>query len=165
VVAVSVEITDWDKIVRKYGKTAADNALKRGLRAGTDSAADMVKGRIGNHVVTGFMRSSIKGDVQSPREGKTYAAIGSGVYYTRFVEEGTGIYGKGGKPIVARRARAMAWHPRTATGAPIKKGGKVVRRSVKGQRPVGMFKQTFALDRAKMVDAFVRGFRSSFFTG
>ena len=152
-VAVSVEITDWDKIVRKYGKTAADNALKRGLRAGTDSAADMVKGRIG------------KGDVQSPREGKTYAAIGSGVYYTRFVEEGTGIYGKGGKPIVARRARAMAWHPRTATGAPIKKGGKVVRRSVKGQRPVGMFKQTFALDRAKMVDAFVRGFRSSFFTG
>lgn len=164
-VSVSVTITGWDKIVAKYGTAQTEAALKRGLKTGTDHGADLVKQRMGSHVVTGFMRSSVKGHVASSKEGKTYATAGAGVYYTRFVEEGTGIYGKAGTPIVPKRARALAWHPRTATGAPIKKNGKVVRRSVRGQKPVGMFSKTFTLDRSKMVDAFAKGFRTSFFAG
>lgn len=160
--SVTVTITGWDKIVAKYGKQAADAALRKGLQTGTDTGADLVKGRVGNHVVTGFMRSSIKGNVKSPTEGKMYASAGGGVYYTRFVEEGTGIYGKSGKPIFPKQAKRLAWHPRTVTGAPKKGSGMIVRRSVKGQKSVRMFADTFKLDRAKMVDAFVRGFRSSY---
>lgn len=165
--SVSINITGWDKVVAKYGPQALDGATKHALSATTVYGADLVKAKLTSHVVTGFLHSSIVGQVTSDSTGKTYARPGSGVYYAKFVETGTGIYGPKKAIIKPKLRKAMAWHPTTFSGAPVKgpggkgKANKIVRKSVKGQKPVQMFHHTFLQDKPKLQSKFQTAFRSN----
>jgi len=161
---ITITIEGWDRIVSKYGRAAADQALSRALEQTTEYTARLVQMRVkGKHHVTGFLLSSIKGHVATTTSGSVFAEQGGGVYYAAFVEHGTGVWGPRGTPIVPKKAKALAWHPKTATGRPDPKSrGNIVRRSVQGQKPVKMFHETYEQDRGKIVDKFQTAFRSAF---
>lgn len=159
---VTVTVTGLEAIMRKHSKAAVDAAVQHALESTAQYGADLVKTRLANHTVTGFLRSSIRGSMVGKNHGRTYAVMGSGVNYTPFVEHGTGIYGPRGQRIRPRSAKALAWTPKTVTGRPVKGAGKIVRRSVAGQRPVHMFERTFTEDRSKLVNHFRSAFRSRF---
>ncbi len=160
---VSIEIKGWDKIVQKYGTSSGKTAVKHALTATTVYTADLVKTKLaGQHHVTGFLASSIVGQVTSDDTGKTFAKPGGTVYYASFVERGTGLFGPRHQRIRPVSKKAMSWHPKTATGAVVKGSGKISRRNVKGQKPVGMFHNTFLHDRDKIKTKFQTAFRSKF---
>lgn len=165
---LSIQIEGWDRIVSKYGEPRAMQAVEQSLEKTQEFTVRQVQLRIGGkHTVTGFLRSSIGSQVIGKTSGKVFAQHGGGVYYAPFVEHGTGVEGPRHRPIVPVHARALAWHPKTATGKPIKtkKGGKsalIVRMSSKGQPPVHMFAKTFTEDRTKITRFFLRTFYADF---
>lgn len=159
---VVITIDGWDKIVAKYGQTNADKALRSALEATADYTSARVKSRIaGSHHVTGFLLSSIRGNIATATNGRVYAEHGGGVYYATFVEHGTGIYGPQHTPIVPTHKKFMMWHPKTVTGKP-SAGGKVFRRSVKGQPAVNMFHNTFTQDKTGISNKFKTTFLSKY---
>jgi hypothetical protein len=180
----AIELQGWDKIVQKHGQAAAKAALRKALDRTTVYTAELVVKRLGGeHVVTGFLRASITGQAESDTKGRVFAKQGSGVYYAKFVESGTGLYGPKKQVIRPKHAKVMAWHPRSATGRPLKgkalkatgatmkkKGtvgpirgeGMIARRTVKGQRPVQMFHNTYVQDQGKITARFQSEFKKAF---
>jgi hypothetical protein len=153
---VSVTITGLAEVVAKYGQAGTRARVQSSMRVGMETAVGLAKGRLESHVKTGHLRNSLN-FTQSGTDG----TVGSNLPYARFVEEGTGVYGPYRRPIVPRKARRLAWFPATATGKPVTKQGRIVRRSVKGQPPVRFLGDTVNLDRGKIVAAIERKFRGS----
>lgn len=154
---VKVTITGLKQVLAKYGQSKTDAAKRAGLQAVTAHFATKVKLKLAPHTRTGFLRTSITGEVKSAREGDVAAKRGAGVYYAKFVEHGTGVHGPKHSRIYPKVAKAMAWHPTTATGKPT--GAKrIVRKSVAGQKPVKMFEQTVQQETSKAADVFKTAF-------
>lgn len=160
-VAISIKITgDLDKLVEQFGQRRLDDAIEYGLTAATVITETKVKEKLEKTVKTGGLRASIR-TIKPQRKVAVVEASrvgGSRVYYAKFHEEGTGIYGKSGRPIVPVNAKNMAWFPVSATGTPIA-GKRVVRRSVRGQRPVRFMERTARNDRPIISRAFEEAFR------
>lgn len=161
-VGITITVTGMDKIVAKYGQAAATAAVQHGLEAAAERTASGVKKRIaGKHHVTGFLLSSITASV-AQKSGKIYARQGGGVYYAKFVEQGTGIYGPHATPIRPTHKTRLAWHPRSVTGKPLTGKGQIVRRTVKGQPGVGMFAKTLSEDKGAITAEFGKAFKASY---
>ena len=154
---------DAKAVIAKYGEAAMKKATEQALADTMQYTADLVKEKItsGGHVETGFLRASVTFKRSSNEQGEVFAKHGSGVYYVKFVEHGTGIYGPTKQPIKPKSAKRLAWHPRSETGKPLSSKGKIVRRTVKGQKPVKMFHRTFTEDKAKIEDRFNKKFHSA----
>lgn len=110
--------------------------LRRGFKV--QARAKLLLGGAGGahpkRVQTGNLRSSIQ--VQ-PRSigGSAVVRVGTGVKYSRFVHDGTGLFGPRRRKITPKRAQVLVFSS-TKYGA--KRGkfkGKVVTRSVRGMRP------------------------------
>lgn len=157
---VNIEIIGWDKLVAKYGEEALGTKVWRALGAASAYTADRAKLRIaGLHHITGFLLSSIT--LSQPQKGgdgvynaRVFAKPGGSVYYARFVEEGTGVYGPHKQLIFPKVAKAMSWHMKSVTGKPLKKYGKEYRKWVRGQKPVNYMKNTLKEDGPKIVGRF-----------
>ena len=89
-------------------------------------------------VNNGRLRQSIEVEM-AVEGGVPVARVGTNVEYALWVHEGTGIYGKRGRPITPVRAKALRFTPRG--------GPTLFRRSVAGQRGVPFL--TDALDAAQ----------------
>lgn len=157
--SVVLRVQGFDKILAKYGRDAAKRAQRAALESTVQYGADLVKQKV--PVRTGFLRNSIKGELQTDSKGRTFAAEGSTVYYAEFVERGTGIYGPHRTPIRPKHAKVMVWHSTTQTGKPIK-GGRNVARRVAGQQGQRMFERTFKQDGSKLAAHFDRAFKRQF---
>lgn len=159
---VTITITGLDKLVEKYGKAKCDAALKHALEDSAQYTAGLVKEKLSQHTVTGFLRSSITGEATTTKAGKVFAKQGSGPFYAKFVEQGTGIYGPSKHVVVPTSKKVMAWHPKTATGKPVKGKGagdsRIVRRATSGQKPVLMFHNTYIHDQGKIKAKFQTSF-------
>lgn len=149
--SLSIDI-DITAVLRKYGPEATKRATGDTLAGTLEYAAGLVRERM--PVETGFMRNNTTFKLASTKEGKIYA---QGVFYMKFVEEGTGIHGKYRTPIRPRNAARLAWHGTTATGKPT--GEFIVRRTVKGQQAVRMFQRTATEDRKQIARHFETTFK------
>lgn len=160
---IAITIEGWERIVGKYGEAAAKKAAENALKTAQEYTVGLVQKRIaGKHHVTGFLLSSISSKVMTMQTGQVYSKMGGGVYYAPFVEHGTGIYGRHGRPIRPLRAKALSWQPKTVTGRPKKGAARIARRSVKGQRPVQMFHKTLTEDAKRIGDKFNSEFMRRF---
>ncbi len=159
--SLKIRMVNWDRIVKKYGKAAALAAEKKATEHALIVATDRVQRRLTNHVVTGHLRSGIIWKADGKGSGVVFAERGFGVYYAKFVEEGTGIYGPRKAPIRPKTKKAMMWHPTSVTGN-IRTGGSVVRRSVKGQKAVHFMRDTARKDKSRILDAYRTTFAAAF---
>lgn len=159
--SLNIIINGLDRVIAKYGRDKAEKAAALALDDTMNYTSDLVKQKVaGKHHVTGWLVNSIGPQRISSSQGRVYAREGGAVYYAPFVEQGTGIYGPNARAIRPKSAKVLAWHSKNATGN--KKTGSIVRRSVKGQRPVHMFQNTFVQDRPRIISRFNTSFRRQF---
>lgn len=137
---------DLTKVLAKYGKAKTDQALKQALASTVEFTAGRMRTRV--PVDTGFLRSSISGQVIATNKGKVFAANKGGVYYAPFVDLGTGVYGRG-SPIRPVRAKILMWHGPS---------GPIYARSVKGQKGVHFVKKTLTQDKNEIKNHFRNNF-------
>ena len=117
-----IEITDLDNGARK-AKAGADRIIRRGLQR--SALAVQREQQIGAPVDEGRLRADI--DVEmDPRPIPTWAKIGPKVFYAKFVELGTGLFGPLHRLIRPVNAKVLAWSAN---------GQQFFRRSVRGSRP------------------------------
>lgn len=154
-----IRIDGLEKVIAKYGRAAAQRAMTAALESTVHHGADLVKMK--TPVKSGFLRSQIKGEVQTTKTGRTFAIGGSGVYYAKFVEKGTGVYGPRRSRVRPVRAKALSWHSTTVTGKPT--ANRVTVSSTRGQRPQRMFERTFREDRVSISRHFNEQFQRRFF--
>lgn len=146
---------DVSAVMAKYGAVRIRQVTTSSLESTMEFAVGRVRERMESHVKTGHMRNAVGAKLTTPKEG--LVAVFGGVFYTPFVERGTGIYGPNKRPIVPKVAKALAWHGTTATGKPT--GQRIVRRSVRGQPAVHMFHATATEDRERMAQHFETTFK------
>ncbi len=154
---INITIDGMDRLLARYGVSQMHKAVESGMDAAMEVAVTGGKERLQGHVVTGGLRASI----QKKRVAYNEGIVGSNKTYARYVEDGTGVYGPNQRAIMPRHARRLAWFPKTVTGTPQKGSGKIVRRQVKGQRPVHYMANTLAQDQNRMRDAFKTAFSRS----
>jgi|SRR5688572_3483036 hypothetical protein len=108
----------------------ARDLLKRGIKVQTKARRNL-SGNTGSgpkRVDTGLLRASISTQLGTSTWGLTMR-VGTNVYYSRWVHDGTGIYGPRGLPIRPRTASHLVFRWK-------KMGNKLmVVKSVKGMRP------------------------------
>lgn len=141
---------DLSKVEAKYGKAKTDAAMKQALASTVEFAAGRMRTRV--PVVTGFLRSSISGQVIATNKGKIFAAQKGGVYYAPFVDQGTGVYAAGGSPIRPKQAKVLSWHG---------PNGQIFARSVRGQKGVHFVKKTITQDKNEIAGHFKTNFLRS----
>lgn len=105
----------------------ARDIFRRGLRV--ESRAKTNLGGVGGprRVDTGRLRADISTALVTIR-GLPAARVGTRLRYSRWVHDGTGIYGPTGQPIRPRRAKRLRFVPRGQTRV-------VYARQVAGMRP------------------------------
>jgi hypothetical protein len=109
------------------GPTARD-LIKRGIRVQSRARRNL-GGNTGSgprRVNHGLLRASIDTQLRVDLDGLVMR-VGTGVYYSRWVHDGTGIYGPRATPIKPRRAKYMRWYN--------KQGKAVFARQTKGMKP------------------------------
>jgi hypothetical protein len=116
-----IEITDLDKGARK-AKAGADSVIRRGLHR--SALAVQREQQLLAPVDEGRLRADIDVEMDSGAI-PTWAKIGTKVFYAKFVELGTGLFGPLHRLIRPVNAKVLAF----AVG-----GQMLFRRSVKGSR-------------------------------
>lgn len=113
----------------------AKDLLKRGARVESRAKRNL-SGGTGTgprRVDTGLLRNSVHSQLIKHHQGLA-VRVGTGVYYARWVHDGTGIYGPKHMKITPKTAQALVFRSKTYGAKKGKFAGKVVVRSVKGMR-------------------------------
>lgn len=118
----------------RRGKKVESRA-KQNLGGGTGTGPRRVN--------TGLLRASITSQLIKHPQGLA-VRIGTGVYYARWVHDGTGLYGPRHTKIVPRQAKALVFRSKVYGAKTGKFAGKVVVRSVKGMRGNPFLKDALA---------------------
>jgi bacteriophage HK97-gp10 putative tail-component len=111
--------------LRDPNGSIARELYRMGLRVETRAKENLE--RAPRRVDTGRLRNSIH-TVMTTSSGQLVVRVGTGVYYARWVHDGTGLYGPHHMRIRPVRAGALRFVPKGATRA-------IFRRSVAGMRP------------------------------
>jgi len=118
-----------DYILHSPVGPVARDLIKRGVKVQSRARRNLggATGSGPKRVDTGLLRASIA--TQLVTSGPELAMrVGTNVYYSRWVHDGTGIYGPRHTPIVPRKAKALRFF--------WKKAGKwVITKSVRGMKP------------------------------
>lgn len=94
----------------------ARDLIKRGIRVQTKARRNL-GGSTGSgpkRVNHGLLRASISTNLLTI-DGRLAMRIGSGLYYARWVHDGTGIYGPKARPIRPKTAKYLRWVDKAGT--------------------------------------------------
>lgn len=119
-----------DYILRSPSGPVARDLLKRGIRVQSKARRNLAGSADSGprRIDTGLLRASIATNL-GLRGSQLVMRVGTGVYYARWVHDGTGIYGPRGQKITPRTAKFLVFRWK-------KMGNKlVVTKSVKGMKP------------------------------
>lgn len=114
----------------------AKDLLKRGARVVTRARRNL-GGNTGTgprRVDTGLLRNSVLAQLQVRPNGLA-VRVGTGIYYARYVHDGTGIYGPKHKVIKPKNGKFLMFRSNTYGAKRGKYRGFVFARSVKGMKP------------------------------
>jgi hypothetical protein len=133
--------TKRNQAVVRYIKTdpngpVAKDMLKRGVRVQSRARKNLNGGSSGpRRINTGLLRTSIGVGLRMKSTGRS-VRIGTDLYYSYWVHEGTGLYGPKHRLITPKRGKVLVF-PASGRGVPKsgKWAGKRVVRSVKGMKP------------------------------
>lgn len=126
----------WRRLVESPEGAVAKDLLKRGARVQARARKNLGGGQSGpKRVRTGLLRVSIGVQLRLKSTGRS-VRIGTDLYYSYWVHEGTGLYGPRHRVITPKHGKVLVF-PSTGRGVPKtgKWAGKRVVRSVKGMRP------------------------------
>lgn len=130
----------------------AKDLVKRGVRVQSRARRNLggLTGSGPRRINTGLLRASI--DVQLVLQPKDLAVrVGTGVYYARWVHDGTGLYGPKHSLIRPKQAKALVFRSKIYGAKKGKFAGKVVVKSVRGMKPNPFLKN--ALPSAVLTNA------------
>jgi HK97 gp10 family phage protein len=82
----------------------------------------------------GGLRQSIRSDQLRQTTTSISYRVSTNVFYARYQEEGTGIYGPKGRPILPRRAKVLRFIPKSKRSTAIPFSPFVFAKSVKGSK-------------------------------
>ena len=119
------------QLVGRYRAAQAKDLYRRGLKVQT-RARLLLSGSGAGHpkrVDTGHLRSSVQVQLRQVL-GSPAVRIGTNVTYSRYVHDGTGLYGPRRRKIRPKRAKALRFK-----GARYGKRGYIYAHSVKGMKP------------------------------
>lgn len=116
-------------------------------------ATGQTRARITKRTTIGAKRSSVV------IGGKNM--LPNGMNLTELLEEGTGIYGPKGTPIVPKTAKVLRWPAggMTLTGK-VRPGGYAFAKSIKGMKPRRMFARTMSEDGSRILSVFNTAFNA-----
>lgn len=119
------------QLVGRYRVAQAKDLYRRGLKVQT-RARVLLSGSAGHpkRVNTGHLRSSIQVQLRTVGGVGPVVRVGTNVRYSRYVHDGTGLYGPRRRKIRPRRAKALRFK-----GARYGKSGYIYAHSVKGMKP------------------------------
>lgn len=120
---------DWDRNILDHG---LEEAGKRWAHKAGDKLVNEAKRNC--PVDEGRLRSSISAVVQET-PGGVKVIVGSPLEYALYQEEGTGIYGPHGTPIVPVTKKVLKFKPSRNAPAPYAPRAFVFARSVAGVKP------------------------------
>lgn len=130
-----------DYILKSPSGAVAKDLIKRGIRVQTRARRNLggTTGSGPKRVDSGLLRSSIATQLGA-NAGGLAMRVGSNLYYSRWVHDGTGLFGPRHARIYPKKAKFMHWKS---------KGGKdVFRRSTAGMRPNPYLKAALPAYRA-----------------
>lgn len=107
----------------------AKNLLKRGIKVQSQAKRNL-GGNTGSgprRIDNGLLRASI-GTQLAAHGGELTVRVGTNIYYSLWVHDGTGIYGPRHTPIKPKKAKALRFFWK-------KEGRWVVTKSVRGMKP------------------------------
>ena len=113
----------------------AKDLIKRGAKVETRAKRNLGggTGTGPKRVNTGLLRATIRSQLVKHPQGLA-VKVGTGVYYARWVHDGTGIYGPRHAKITPKTAKALVFRSKIYGAKKGKFAGKVVVASVKGMR-------------------------------
>jgi hypothetical protein len=118
------------QLVGRYQAAQAKDLYRRGLKV--QARARVLLSGTGGHpkrVNTGHLRASVQVQLRT-FAGSPAVRVGSNLKYSRWVHDGTGIYGPRRRPIRPKRAKALRFK-----GRRFGKSGYIFAREVKGMKP------------------------------
>jgi hypothetical protein len=113
--------------------------LARGFRVETQAKRNLNGEGGPRRIDTGRLRASVNTQLAS-KGGVPIVYIGTNVWYAILVHEGTGIYGRRGRPIVPRQAARLRFRPRGSSRY-------VYARQVRGMKPNHFLRNALAAAR------------------
>lgn len=119
------------ELIGRYRAAEAKDLYRRGLKVQT--RARILLSGSANHpkrVSTGNLRSSIQVQLRTIGGRGPVVRVGTNVAYSRYVHDGTGLYGPKRRKIRPKRAKALRFK-----GARYGKSGYIYAHSVRGMRP------------------------------
>lgn len=125
------------EIIGRLRAAQAKDLLRRGLRVQA-RARELIGGAGPGHpkrVDTGDTRSSIQVQLRSPPPASPVVRVGSNRLKSRWIHDGTGLYGPRHQKITPKHGKALVFRSKTHGQKSGKFAGKVVVRSVKGMKP------------------------------
>lgn len=132
-------LSQVESMLRQQG-TRIKSVPERAVRQGTFELLAIVQKNMPRRTST--LVRSVQATVKRMSEDLLEGRVGTWMQYARFVEEGTGIYGPLGKPILitATKRKGLFW------GAYDGNGRAIVRKSVvvKGMKPRSPFQRSVA---------------------
>ncbi len=131
------------QLIGRYRAAQAKDLYRRGLKVQT-RARVLLSGGVGHpkRVNTGALRSSIQVQLRTMGSRGPVVRIGSNLAYSRYVHDGTGIYGPRRRKIRPKRAKALRFK-----GARYGKSGYIYARTVRGMKPNHYLKDALSAAR------------------
>lgn len=119
------------QLIGRYRAAQAKDLYRRGLKVQT-RARVLLSGGAGHpkRVSSGHLRSSIQVQLRTIGGRGPVVRIGTNVSYSRYVHDGTGLYGPRRRKIRPKRAQALRFK-----GARYGRSGYIYAHSVKGMKP------------------------------
>lgn len=120
----------------------ARDLVKRGIKVQTRAKRNL-NGGTGSgpkRVDNGHLRASINTELRMGLDGDLVMRVGSGLYYSLWVHDGTGIYGPRARPITPKKAKFLRWVDKAGTPHFAK--------SVRGMKPNTYLKSALPAYRA-----------------
>lgn len=116
------------RITKSPNGPTARELIRRGIRVQSKARRNLggSTGTGPKRVDSGLLRASIATQL-GVDDAELVMRVGTGVYYGRWVHDGTGIYGPKARPIRPKTAKYLRWYN--------KQGNPVFARQVKGMKP------------------------------
>jgi hypothetical protein len=132
-------LSQVESLLRKQG-ARIKSVPERAVRRGTFELLALVQKNTPRRTST--LVRSVQAIVRKISDDLVEGRVGTWMQYARFVEEGTGIYGPLGKPILitATKRKGLFWGAYDANGRPIVRKRVVV----KGMKPRSPFQKAVA---------------------
>lgn len=130
-----------DFILKSPHGAVAKDLIKRGIRVQSKARRNLggATGSGPKRIDNGLLRASISTQLGTDADGLVMR-VGSRLYYSRWVHDGTGIFGPRRMRIYPKKAKFLHWKT--------KAGKSVFRKSVAGMRPNTYLKSALPAYRA-----------------